>query len=92
MNQSPCVLETALGEHIAKYWDVHKIVEEIPTSMSVEDLISSDYKKEEVIQLKEVVFTLHKWHIYCSFECHEIHHETIEHQFTYQISTKSQES
>ena len=35
-------------------------------------------KKEEVIQLKQGVFTLHKWHTYCSFESHKIHHETIE--------------
>lgn len=87
------MLETTLGEHISKCRYVHKnTVEENVAIMYKDDLISSGYKKEEVIQLKEVVFTLHKWHIYCSFECHGIHHETIEHQLTNQISTKSQES
>ena len=65
----------------------------------VDELISGGCKKE-VIELKEIAtkifreggFTLHKWHINCSIESHENHHETIEHQFTNQITTKSRES
>ena len=101
MTQSPFVLEATLAEHISKYREVHKkIVEEIAASMYVDDLISGGYKKEEVIELKETEtkifqeggFTLHKWHTNCSIESHENHHKTIEHQFTNQMTTKSQES
>ena len=68
--------------------------------MYVDDLISGDYKKEEVIVLKEIAnkifqevgFTLHKWHTNCSIESHKNHHETIEHQFINQITIKSQRS
>ena len=68
MTQSPFVLEATLGEHISKYTEVHKkIDEEIAASMYVDDLISGGYKKEEVIELKEIAtkifqggFTLHK--------------------------------
>ena len=75
-------------------------MEEIPATMYVNDLISDGYKKGEVIELKEIVtkifqeggFTLRKWHINCSIESHENHHETIEHQFTNQITIKSQGS
>ena len=35
-------------------------------------------------------FTLHKWHTNGSIESYENHHETIEHPFTNQITTKSQ--
>ena len=99
LTQSPFVLEATLGEHIAKYREVHKkIVEEVAASMYVEDLISGGCKKEEVIELKENVtkifqeggFTLHKWQTNCSIESYEKHHETIEHPFTDQITTKSQ--
>ena len=66
--------------------------------MSVEDLISSDYKKEEVIQLKEISkeifqeggFILHKRHTNCGVKSHENHHKIIKHQFTNHMSTKSQ--
>lgn len=55
------MLETTLGEHISKCRYVHKnTVGENVAIMYKDDLISSGYKKEEVIQLKEVVFTLHK--------------------------------
>ena len=65
----------------------------------VDELISGGCKKE-VIELKEIAtkifreggFTLHKRHTNCSIKSHENHHETIEHQFTNQITTKSRES
>ena len=84
LTQSPFILEATLGKHISKYREVHK----------------SGYKKEEVIELKEIAtkkfregwFTLHKWHTNCSIESHENHHETIEHKFTNQITKKSQGS
>ena len=65
--------------------------------MYVDDLISAGYKKEELIEVngmateifQERGFTLHKWHTNCSIESHENHYE---HQFTNQITTKSQES
>ena len=69
LTQLPFVLEATPGEHISKYREVHKkIVEENTASMYVEDLISRGYKKEEVIELKEIVtkifqeggLTLHK--------------------------------
>ena len=97
MTQSPFALEATLGEHISIYGEVQKkIVEEIAASMYVDDLMSDGYKKEEVIELKEIVtkifqeggFTLHKWHTNCSVESHENHHK---HQFTNQITTESQE-
>ena len=98
LSQSPFVLEVTLGEHISKYREVHKkIVKEIAASMYVDDLITGGFKKEEVIELKEIVtkmfqkggFTLHKCHTNCSIESHKNHHE---HQFTNQITTKSQKS
>ena len=75
-------------------------MEEIAANMYVDDLISGGYKKEEVIELKEIAtkkfregwFTLHKWHTNCNIKSHENHHETIEHKFTNQITKKSQGS
>ena len=75
-------------------------MEEIAANMYVDDLISGGYKKEEVIELKEIAtkkyregwFTLHKWHINCSIESHKNHHETIEHKFTSQITKNRQGS
>ena len=72
-------------------------MEEIAASMYVDNLISGGYKKEEVIEPKQIAtkifqeggFTQHKWHTNCSIESHENQHE---HQFTNQITTKSQES
>ena len=101
LTQSPFVLEATLGEHISKYEEVYKkIVEENTARMYVDDLISGGCKKEEVIELKEIAtkifreggFTLHKWGTNCSIESHENEHETIEHQLTNQITTKSRES
>ena len=37
-------------------------MEDIAASVYNDDSISSGYKKEEGLQLKERVFTLHKWH------------------------------
>ena len=100
MTRSLFVLEATLGEHISKYGDVlNKIVEEIAASIYVDDLMSGSYRKEEVIELKEITteivqeagFALHKWHTNCCIGSHENHHETIEHPFIIQITTKSQE-
>ena len=68
--------------------------------MYTDDLISGGYKKEEVIKIKEIAtrifqeggLTLLQWHTNCCIKSHENHHETIEHEFTNQITTKSQES
>ena len=101
LTQSPFILEETLGKHTSKYREVHKkIVEEIAANMYAGDLISGGYKKEEVIELKEIAtkkfregwFTLHKWHTNCNIKSHENHHETIEHKFTNQITKKSQGS
>ena len=98
LSQSPFVLEVTLAEHISKYREVHqKIVKEIAASMYIDDLISGGFKKEEGTELKEIVtkmfqkggFTLHKCHTNCSIESYKNHHE---HQFTNQITTKSQKS
>ena len=41
---------------------------------------------------QESGFTLHKWYTNCSIESHENYCETMEHQFTNQITAKSQRS
>ena len=41
---------------------------------------------------QESGFTLHKWYTNRSIESHENYCETMEHQFTNQITTKSQRS
>ena len=101
MTQSSYVLEATLEEHISKYREVHKkIVEEIVASVYVDDLISGGFKEEKVTEFKVIatkIFqdggsTLHKCYTNCSIESHVNRHEAIEHQFTNQISTKSQGS
>ena len=82
-------------EHISKDREVHK-----KTVEEIDNLISGGYQKKEIIELKEIVtkmfqesgFTLRKWYTNCSIESHENYCETMEHQFTNQITTKSQRS
>ena len=49
-------------------------------------------KEEEVIQLKESGFRLHKQPANCSIKSHENLHETIKHKFTNQVTRKLQEN
>ena len=82
-------------EHVSKDREVHK-----KTVEEIDNLISGGYKKKEIIELKEIVtkmfqesgFTLHKWYTNRSIESHENYCETMEHQFSNQITTKSQRS
>ena len=70
-------------------------MEEIAANIYVDDLISCGCKKEEVIELKEIVikifqrggFKLHKWHTNCSIKSHEGDHE---HQFSNQTLHEEQ--
>ena len=86
LNQSPFVLEATLREHLSKYESIcPEIVNEIITSMYVDDLISGGFSRE-VLELKPIFtqifqaggFKLHKFHSNCELESEEVNIKTSE--------------